>query len=238
MPAPEPPQRCALTHEPHPHCALTLEPLPRCALTLEPLRRCALALEPLPRCALALRVECFQEWTSALLDCASVSRATQSGLFACLCLSFRSKALLVIPQQSGGICIRILPWPKAIYTACHSAAKHCLSFRSEAEESAFAFCHSQKRSTLLVIPQQNIACHSVAKRRNLHSHSVIAKSALHCLSFRSKTLLVIPQRSGGICICLLPFPQRNLLLPSQSEANPRSFYCLLSTLYCLLPPSG
>jgi len=56
---------------------------------------------------------------------------------------------------------------------CHSAA-FCLSFRSEAEESAFALACP----FLFVIPQIFV-CHSAAKRRNL----LLPLPVPFCLSF-------------------------------------------------------
>jgi putative endonuclease len=134
------------------------------------------------------------------------------------CLSFRSKLLFVIPQQTF-VChsaakrrnLLLLLSVLALFV-CHSAANFCLSFRSEAEESAFAvvcscpFCLSFRSKLLFVIPQQTFVCHSAAKRRNLLLLlSVLALFVCHsaanfCLSFRSEA-----EESAFAVVCSCPF---------------------------------
>jgi hypothetical protein len=124
------------------------------------------------------------EMTSSVSALHSAALACHSAALACHSaaprLSFRS-TMLVIPQHH----------------ACHSAAQRrqsesrpCLSFRSTAKESAFAF--------VTCIPEGNLslalACHSAAQRRNLHSplSFVIPKGNLR-LAFPSFSP-EIPQR--------------------------------------------
>ena len=113
----------------------------------------------------------------------------------------------VIPQRSGGICCG----PCRCLSFWLVIPQPLLSFRSEAEESAFAFVVA---CSLLHQPKNR---HLDRRRRILppqRRDPCISLLPLFVLLFVVAFLFVIPQRSGGICCCLC-----------------RCLFCFLSLLF-------